>query len=96
MSRFDGALGAAAGVPEISVDAMPLPTTLTARICTSYVVPFVKSVTPSVDSLVIVIGEAVVSPSVRASQVAPRSVEYSYPIMTSPPSDPAVNEISKV
>jgi hypothetical protein len=77
IDRLAGAAGTVLGVAQRSDDAAPDPTALTARTCTQYSVPFVKSVVPSLDNLVMVIGLPVVSLSVLERQVAPRSVEYS-------------------
>lgn len=71
-----GALGVVAGVLQTSEDAAPLPTEFTARTCTQYSVPFVNDVVPSEESFVTRSDVAVVSESVRACHVAPRSVEY--------------------
>jgi hypothetical protein len=73
---IDGASGTTLAVAHRSADAAPLPTTLTALTWTQYSW-LDNDVEPSLESLLIEIGDVVPVPSPRARQVAPRSVEYS-------------------
>ena len=78
MAVIAGALGALAGIAVWVADSLPEPESLTARMSTSYAVPFVSAVSPSLESLVMVIGLLVIDePASRSRQVAPPSVEYS-------------------
>jgi hypothetical protein len=73
--RMIGASGTTAVLPITVADAVPLPTAVTARICTLYDVLSASDV-PAPLICVITIGEAV-EPVVRAFHVTPSSVEYS-------------------
>ena len=70
-----GALGTVRGVAAVVAVAVPLPTALTARICTLYEVPFTHAAALPL-TVVITIGEAVV-PVARDLKLTPPSVEYS-------------------
>jgi hypothetical protein len=77
-----GVAGATGIVMLVGVEATPSPTTLTARIETEYVLPFVKPVMTS--------GDAVV-PVWRVAQVVPPLTEYLYEVIGLVPAAPAVN-----